>query len=187
VADYNQDGSLDIAVSDETDNAVTVLLNAGNKSFTALPELPVGTAPVSIAVADFNGDGRPDAATADNGAAEVTVILNSTSLFGAGVSSIGTPFPGVQYLDVGLKVKATPRIHPNADVTLQMSFELSSLTTQNYNTIPVISNESVDQTVRLSPNQTAIVAGFLQDQSSNAITGNPGIASVPGIGLFDQN
>src|SRR5208282_569210 len=144
VADYNQDGSLDIAVSDETDNAVTVLLNAGNKSFTALPELPVGTAPVSIAVADFNGDGRPDAATADNGAAEATVILNSTSLFGAGVSPIGTPFPGVQYLDIGLKVKATPRIHPNNDVTLQLGFNISSVASLDFNAIPVINSDSVD-------------------------------------------
>ena len=87
VADYNVDGSPDILVSDETDNAVTVLLNSGNQLFTALPELPVGTAPVSLVSADFNADGRPDAAVADSGAAEATVILNSTSLFGAGSSS----------------------------------------------------------------------------------------------------
>jgi hypothetical protein len=187
VADYDQDGSADLAVADQLDNAVTVLLNAGNNLFTALPELPVGDAPVSIVSADFNGDGRPDSATADNAAAEATVILNSTALFGSGLSSVGTPFPGVQYLDVGLKVKATPRMHPDGDVTLKLAFEISSVTSQSFNAIPVISSESVEQTVRLKNNQTAILAGFRQAQLMGAITGNPGIADVPGVGLFDQN
>jgi hypothetical protein len=187
VADFNVDGNPDLAVADQADNAVTILLNAGKKLFTALPQLPVGTAPVSIAAADFNGDGRADGATADNGAAEATIILNSTSLFGAGVSSIGTPFPGVQYLDIGLKVKATPRMHPNGDVTLQLGFEISSLTSQSFNTIPVIQSETVNQTVRLKPNETAALAGFLQSQVSNAITGAPGIAGLPGIGWLGQN
>jgi type II secretory pathway component GspD/PulD (secretin) len=188
VADYNQDGFPDLAMSDSGDNAVTILFNESNGVFTSsIPEIPVGTDPVSIVTADFNGDGRPDAAIADNGAAEATVILNSISLLGAGTSSAGTPFPGAQYLDVGLKVKATPRIHPGNEVTLQLSFDISSLTTQSFNSIPVISNQVVEQTVRLKQNETAVVAGFRQVQLSNAITGNPGIAEIPGLGLLDQN
>jgi hypothetical protein len=188
VADYNQDGSPDLAMSDSGDNAVTILFNEGTGIFTSsIPEIPVGTDPVSIVSADFNGDGRPDAATADNGAAEATVILNSIDLLGSGISSEGTPFPGAQYLDVGLKVKATPRIHPNDDVTLDLSFDISSLTAQSFNAIPVISNETVQQTVRLKQNETSVVAGFRETQLSNAITGTPGVADVPGVGLFDQN
>jgi hypothetical protein len=187
VADYNGDGAADLAVSDEADNAVTVLLNAANNGFTALPELPVGSAPVSITSADFNNAGLPDVATADNGAAEVTVILDSASLFGSSFGSAGTPYPGIQYLDVGLKVKATPRIHPNNDVTLQLAFDISSLSGQSINAIPVITNESVDQTVRLKQNETALLAGFLQSQVTDAIVGTPGIAGVPVVGLVDQN
>jgi hypothetical protein len=189
VADYNADGIADIAVSDKTDNAITVLLNGGSELFTALPEIPVGTAPASIATADFNGDGLIDAATADNGSAQATVIINSASLFGSGaaLNSFGTPYPGIQYLDVGLKVKATPRIHPDNDVTLELNINISSLSSQSINAIPVISNDEVDQTVRVRPNETAALAGFLQTQLSNAITGNPGIAEIPALGLLDQN
>jgi len=187
VADYELDGLASLVIADEADNAVTILLNEGNVTFTALPEIPTGQAPVSIASADFNGDGRPDAAVADSGSAEVTVILNSTSLFGSGVSSFGTPFPGAEYLDIGLKIKATPRIHSNNDVTLQLSFDISSVTNQSFNSIPVISTEKVEQTVRVKQNETAVLAGFRQGQLTGAITGNPGIASIPGVGLLDQN
>ena len=189
VADYNADGIPDIAVSDRADNAITVLLNAGSGLFSALPEIPVGTAPASIATADFNADGLQDAVTADSGSAQATVVINSASLFGsgAGLNSFGTPYPGVQYLDIGLKVKATPRIHPNDDVTLELNFNISSLSNQSINAIPVISNDEVDQTVRLKPNETAALAGFLETHLTNAITGNPGLAEIPGVGLLDQN
>ena len=56
-----------------------------------------------------------------------------------------------------------------------------------HNAIPVISNDEVDQTVRLKPNETAALAGFLETQLNNAITGNPGISEIPGAGLLDQN
>lgn len=185
VADFNLDGLPDMVVSDQTDNAVSILINLGSETFATNYELPVGTAPVSITTADFNADGRPDVAVANSGSANATVILNSTSLFGGvlgGSNGEAVPFPGVEYLDVGLKIKATPRIHPDEDVTLQMSFDLSSLAGQSQNTIPVIDNQTVDQTVRLKENQTGLVASFEETQLMNSINGTPGLADVPGAG-----
>ncbi|MFZ0980125.1 MAG: FG-GAP-like repeat-containing protein [Candidatus Acidiferrales bacterium] len=189
VADYNLDGMADMAVSDQTDNAVSLILNLGGETFAPNVELPVGTAPVSIATADFNADGRPDVATANNGSANATVILNTTSLLGSGLGSsgtAGTPYPGVEYLDVGLKVEATPRIHPN-DVTLKLALDISSLTGTAFNAIPVISNETVEQTLRLKQNETAMLAGFLQSDLTSAIAGTPGIAELPGVGYLAGN
>ncbi len=183
VADYNLDGFADLVVSDETDNAISVILNLGGEAFAANVELPVDTAPVSVTTADFNADGRPDIATANNGAANTTVILNTASLLGSGLSSSGTPYPGVEYLDVGLKIEATPRIHPD-DVTLKLALDISSLTGTALNAIPVISNETVEQTLRLKQNETAMLAGFLQSDLTNAIAGTPGIAEIPGAGLI---
>jgi len=41
--------------------------------------------------------------------------------------------------------------------------------------------------VRVKQNQTAVLAGFFQSQLTNALTGNPGIAEIPGVGWIDQN
>jgi hypothetical protein len=187
VADYNQDGLADITVADETDNAVSILLNLGGGIFATNFELPVDKAPLSITTADFNGDDRPDVATANSSASDVTVLLNSASLFGSPLTSSSTPYPGVEYLDVGLKVKATPRIHPNNDVSLQLAFDISSISGQDFNAIPVINNETVEQSVRLKQNETAVLAGFHQVELMNAINGTPGVASLPGVQWLAQN
>ncbi len=190
VADYNIDGLPDLAVADETDNAVSVLLNLGSGTFGPNFELPAGTGPDSIVTADFNGDSKPDVATANNGSDNVSVILNSSNFSPTGNSAFNTgAFPGVQYIDIGLKIKATPRVHLDGDVTLQMEFDLSNLSGQSYNTIPVISNDTVSQTVRVKPNETAVLVGIIQHQLSNTINGSPGLAQIPEVGLFagDQN
>jgi hypothetical protein len=193
VADYNIDGLPDLAVAAEGDNAVSVLLNLGGGTFGPHFELPVQTSPVSIVTADFNGDGRQDVATANSGSNSVSVILNSSNFTAPNSSSSpfsgGVGFPGVQYIDIGLKVKATPRIHQDGQVTLQLDFDISSLSGASFNTIPVIANDTVTQTVRVKQNETAVLAGLLQHQLTNMVNGTPGIANIPEIGLFasDQN
>ena len=192
VADYNLDGLPDLAVAAQGDNALSLLLNLGSGTFGPNFELPIGTSPVSIVTADFNGDSRPDVAAANNGSNTVSVVLNSANFSSASSASnafTSAGFPGVQYIDIGLKVKATPRIHSDGEVTLQLDFDISSLSGQSFNSIPVISNDTITQTVRVKENETAVLAGLLQHQLSNVINGTPGIADIPEIGLFasDQN
>jgi len=183
VADFNVDGRLDLVVTDQTDNAISILLGLGNGLFGPNFELPVQTDPVSISSADFDANGKPDVAITNHGSNTVSVILNN-SAFGVGNALAETPFPGVEYLDIGVKVKATPRVHPNDEVTLQLNFELSSLTAQSFNGIPVIANQSITQTVRLRNDETTAIAGIFQPQESRNVGGWPGLSSVPGLGYL---
>jgi VCBS repeat protein len=85
VADFNDDGELDLAVSNNgTDGTVSVLLNAGGGVFANSVSYNAGYGGNcgSIGVGDFNGDGKPDlAATSGN---TVGVILgNGDGTFGA--------------------------------------------------------------------------------------------------------
>jgi len=186
-ADFNVDGRLDIIAADQTDNAISVLLNLGSGLFGPNFELPVGTTPVGVASADFDASGRPDAVSADKGSNTATVILNNTNFTGATNPLAATAFPGVEYLDIGTKVKATARIHPNDEVTLHLNLEISSLGAQSVNGIPIISNESVEQTIRLRENETTMVMGIRQPEVTNTLNGWPYVSSVPGVGLLGSD
>ena len=64
VGDFNMDGVPDLAIGNENESDVTVLLGTGSGGFTAASGSPFsGIAfPASILVGDFNGDGFPDLA-----------------------------------------------------------------------------------------------------------------------------
>jgi len=68
-ADFNGDGSTDLAVTNNSigsASTVSVLLNQGNGSFSSPVSYTVGNFPGTILAADFNGDGKVDLVALDN-------------------------------------------------------------------------------------------------------------------------
>ena len=80
-ADFNRDGRLDLAVSQFSNNTLSVLLRqpSGAYGLDAGSPLAVGTHPHDVVATDFNRDGKPDLATTNNGVGSVSVLLNTTS------------------------------------------------------------------------------------------------------------
>jgi hypothetical protein len=185
IADFNSDGIPDVVTTATGDDSFALLLGVGGGAFSAPIEVPIGDTPDSVATADFNGDGLPDLAITNYGSNSVSIVLDSSSLISLlSGSGVGTQFPGVQYIDIGLKVKATPRLHPNGDVTLQFEFNLSSLAGNNLNNIPVVNNQEIHQTVRVRTDQTAALAGYLSPQRTSSENGTPGLGELPLNGII---
>ncbi len=61
-ADFNGDGSIDIATANANGNSVSILLNNGNGSFSDASRFGNGTAPQSLVAGDFDGNGTIDLA-----------------------------------------------------------------------------------------------------------------------------
>jgi hypothetical protein len=76
--DFNGDGRLDLAVVDEIDHTVSILLGDGTGRFvpTGAPIPFSGTGLTSIAVGDFNGDGKQDLAVVNS---DLNVLLGDGS------------------------------------------------------------------------------------------------------------
>jgi tetratricopeptide (TPR) repeat protein len=192
IADFNGDGIPDIAVTDPQTDSVSVYLGLGQGLFAPPFELPVGTDPSAILSASLTGAALPDVVITDNPpgiAGQVTVILSPASLFSNLSGSIAqTPYPGAEYEDIGVKIKTTPTLHPNDEVTLQLEFEIRALAGSSINGIPIITNRTISQTVRIKEEVPTIISGLLDNQESRTLTGLPGLATLPGgVGyLFGQ-
>jgi hypothetical protein len=83
-ADLNGDGRPDLAVTNNADKTVSVLLNgtpAGSAgvAFLTPQTFATGDGPRGIAAGDFNGDGVPDLAVADANTTTVSVLLDTTA------------------------------------------------------------------------------------------------------------
>jgi len=79
IGDFNHDGRLDAAVTNEGSASVSILLGAGTGSFTAAANFAAGTFPASITTGDFNRDGNTDLAVVNFTSQNFTVLLGNGS------------------------------------------------------------------------------------------------------------
>ena len=109
---------------------------------------------------------------------------------GTGVGSVGvnTQFT---YTDVGVKMEITPRVHPDGQVTLKTSLEISNLNgsqTIGGITQPIISTRKVEHTIRLMDGETNLLGGILEVQDTSTTGGTPFLGQIPILKyLFSSN
>jgi general secretion pathway protein D len=121
--------------------------------------------------------------------------------------SFQAPFPSFSYEDIGINLKATPKIHlpqeivfdsqsrdqstprsPDlASVTLDLDLQIRALTGQAFNGVPIISNRQYTGSVRLNEGEPAILVGFLTTNDQRSISGPVGIGQLPALGRALSN
>ena len=184
IADFTNDGVGDIAVTNNGAGTLGVYAGLGSGQFSQRIELSVPTGPLAITTATLTTSGLPDAIlTASSGSSNFVTVLLDPQSFAAGAGSVQIPYPGSEYLDLGVKVKATPSVHEDNEVTLQLEFEIRALSGSSVNGIPIITNRTVSQTVRLKEGEPSVIAGLLDREETKALSGIPGLANLPGVGL----
>jgi Flp pilus assembly secretin CpaC len=188
IADFTNDGIGDIAVTNNGASTLSVYAGLGSGQYTARIELSVPPGPLAVTSAVLTTSGLPDAIlTASSGSNNFATVLLDPQDFAAGAGSLQTPYPGSEYIDLGIKVKATPSVHEDKEVTLQLEFEIRALAGSDVNGIPIITNRTVSQTVRLKEGEPSIVAGLLDNEETNSLSGIPGLANLPAAGyVFGQ-
>jgi type II secretory pathway component GspD/PulD (secretin) len=187
VADFSRDGRLDALIANQGSQSLTLLVGLGDGRFAGGLDLLATAEAVSVVTADFDADGNPDAAAANPSANLVTVFLNTRG--GTGTTTVptqGVPqaYPSATFEDLGIKVKITPRLHPNAEVTLQMELEFRELGNTTFNGIPVLSNRTMSQTVRLKENESTLLVNVLAREETRENRGWPALARAPGLGYL---
>jgi hypothetical protein len=179
----------DIAVTNKGANTLGVYLGQGRGTFAQRIEINAPASPSAIISSILTSSGLPDVALTATGTTAnqgiVAVIQDSTSFANSTTSANGvgqTPYPGSEYVDLGVKIKATPSLHPNNEVTLQLEFEIRALSGSNVNGIPVLSNRTLTQTVRVKEDEPSLIGGITDVEETRTITGLPGFAGLPGVG-----
>ncbi len=93
------------------------------------------------------------------------------------------PFPSFNYEDLGVNLKATPQIHRDTDVTLDLEMQLRVLGTQSVNGVPIISNREYKGAITLKNGEPAVLAGMVNHTDSGTVNGSPWLGRIPIVGL----
>jgi general secretion pathway protein D len=117
----------------------------------------------------------------------------ATGSFQPGIGGVGiNPLVNTQfqYLDVGVNIDITPRVHAGREVTLKVMLDISSVTSRvNIGGIdqPVIGQRKIEHEIRLKEGEVNLLGGILEDQDIKSLSGIPGLAQVPILKyLFSQ-
>ncbi len=101
-----------------------------------------------------------------------------------GNQSYAAPFPSVNYEDIGLTLKAKPRVHGNSDVALELEIQFRSLGATGSNGIPIISNREYKGGIILKEGEPAVVAGMITASDQRSLNGLPVFSRIPGLGAL---
>src|SRR5271169_2694720 len=117
----------------------------------------------------------------------------ATGSFQPGIGGVGiNPLVNTQfqYLDVGVNIDITPKVHAGREVTLKVAMDISSVTGQsNIGGIsqPIIGQRKIEHEIRLQEGEVNILGGILEDQQTRSLSGIPGLSQIPILKyLFSQ-
>jgi general secretion pathway protein D len=109
---------------------------------------------------------------------------------GAGVVNplVNTQFT---YIDVGVNIEVTPRVHPDGDVSMKVSVGVSEIDgTSNIGGInqPIIGQRTIENDIRLKDGESNMLGGLIERTDTKNINGIPGLAQLPLLRyLFSDN
>jgi general secretion pathway protein D len=109
---------------------------------------------------------------------------------GVGVGATGVnPLVNTQfqYLEVGVNVDITPRVHPNHEVSMKVIIEVSSVTgTSTIGGIqqPIISQRKIEHDIRLKEGEVNVLGGLFEKTDTRTLNGWPGLAKIPFMRYF---
>ncbi len=106
---------------------------------------------------------------------------SSLSSLLSSLSSSVPVIPMVQYQDLGLSLKVTPKVLRNDDVALTVDMKLDALSGAMVDGNPVLDNRAYSGVVTLKEGEAAVVATEMDKSQSLAISGTPGISEIPGM------
>jgi general secretion pathway protein D len=159
-------------------------LNATNFSIT----IPPATATALFTDSSTKLIQKPQIRAVDGQKASLKIgdrVPVATGSFQPGIGGVGiNPLVNTQfqYLDVGVNIDITPKVHSNGEVTLKIVMDISSVTgTSNIGGIsqPIIGQRKIEHEVRLKEGEANMLGGMLEDTQTKSLTGIPGLAQIP--------
>jgi general secretion pathway protein D len=89
--------------------------------------------------------------------------------------------PQIEYQDIGLTFKATPKVMRSNDVALTLDLKIVALGGTSLNDIPILDNQQISGVLTMKAGETAVLLSDLTRTESRALSGLPGVSDIPGL------
>lgn len=109
----------------------------------------------------------------------------ATGSFQPGIGGVGiNPLVNTQfqYIDVGVNIDVTPRVHAGGEVTLKVMLEISNVArTASIGGIdqPVIGQRRIEHEIRLKEGEVNLLGGIMEQSDIRSMSGLPWLSQIP--------
>ncbi len=123
--------------------------------------------------------------------------LGSSGVFIPGLTTAGTSgsltsllgtlntgqqtIPQIEYQDLGLTFKATPRVIRNGEIALTMDLKITALAGSSINGLPILNNRSYSGVITAREGSAVVLVSQVDKEESRALSGWPGLTELPGL------
>ncbi|MCZ7591351.1 MAG: type II secretion system secretin GspD [Kiritimatiellae bacterium] len=126
----------------------------------------------------------------NNAEANVSVVenipvLRSTIEGGSGTSR--DVIQNIDRLDVGIKLKLTPHVNPDGDITLNLNPSIEAITDtgpSGTQFAPTIAKREVSTTITVPNNATVVISGMIREDQVKVVRKVPLLGDIPLLGLL---
>lgn len=131
---------------------------------------PIQTSTLTTAASSLKIPGLTGAGSSSN----LSSLLSS-------VAGAVPAVPMIQYQDLGLTLKVTPKVLRNGEVALSLDLSIESLSGASLDGNPILNNEAFSGVVTIQDGNTAELVSQLNKSESLAVSGTPGLTQIPGM------
>jgi type II secretory pathway component GspD/PulD (secretin) len=127
---------------------------------------------------------------------EAKILVGSTEPYVTTTTTTPSAGPtttaeSVNFIEVGVKLYVTPTIHNDGFITMKIKPEVSSvvstITTSNNNTIPVVETSEAETTVIIKDGVAIVIGGLIKEEKIKSTKKVPVLGSIPLIGIAFRN
>jgi type II secretory pathway component GspD/PulD (secretin) len=115
--------------------------------------------------------------------------LGNATVNGVSISSLlqqyaggsSATIPQVTYEDLGLTLKATPRIDRAGRIAMQLDLKIEALSGSSANGNPVLENRQFSSDLTVADGESVMLASSVTRSETAAMSGLPGLSELPGF------
>lgn len=184
----------DMKLEGDLDTAIT----GGNVGRLSVGTIENDNYAVVIEALESTGDTKilsnPHITTMNN--KEAKILVGSSEPYVTATTTTPSSGPAitaenVTFIDVGVKLFATPTIHDDGYITMAIRPEVSSVTrtvtTSNSNEIPVVETSEAETTVIVKDGETIVIGGLIREDRIDSVKQVPVLGDIPYVGAAFRN
>jgi len=100
------------------------------------------------------------------------------------LNSSAQTIPQIEYQDLGLTFKATPRVIRSGEVALTMDLKITALGGTAINGVPILNNRSYSGVATVKDGAAVVLVSDVDKEESRALSGLPGLTEIPGLNII---